>query len=504
MNSHKKKPKFFKGIPFGQQPDVPVLNLVNCCCLLGAKCKEAQKLCSTFLFSQHLCGYVTIPSDPVIKEKWLECFEESTRNQVSLLSRNNQVFALHHFDPTFVANCRNESTTENRFRLPKTVDEREGILYNFPILGNKKYYPIPNFTDVNFAHYIIRVECLFVQRMESETSHLPYHNMTEVITNINADRHFYLLPTKTMIRSCLSEEETQLLSQFKNYPEISAMKYVHLECEKIKLDEKLSINQKNEFVGYAIGFGKDGLTRINLVSDIWHDQHPHAAHFFFGFKNWNETKLYICSLFDETDDMNPSIIADLININSYNIPISSFEKVLITLMRFTRGIQIEFLSYIWLKSITRIAEYIQTWSPRVGEAGEDLSILDINESFLTDETPLGYIEQNLKNVAVQVDGKDFMADVPRYNSFFKRAMYSDKVNHSAFRVITWTTKMGLSVEHTSLFCGRCTESRHVELHGSYVGNCLNENLSRLPRVGDSIFQFDEEENEQLSSSIIFI
>lgn len=38
------------------------------------------------------------------------------------------------------------------------------------------------------------------------------------------------------------------------------------------------------------------------------------------------------------------------------------------------------------------------------------------------------------------------------------------------------------------------------MHGSYVGNCLNENLSKLPIVGDSIFQFDEEEIEQLSCS----
>lgn len=462
MTSHKKNIGKFTGTPFRQQPNVPKQELRNCCCLLGDQCKEAQKLCSTFLFSQHLCGYVTLPSDTVVRQQWLTCFNEDTRDHVSNVDPKKQLFALHHFDPDFISNFKNEAIDQNiQFRLPKTVDRKEGILYDFPQLQDQKYYPIPNFSDVEFRHYIVRVESLFVQRMESDiVSHRPYHNMEEVVTNINSTRCYYIKPTKKMIRESLSDKETELLSQFKNNPEISAMKYVQLECDKIKLDDKLSDIQKSEFVGYSMGSGKDGLTRINLVSDNWHEQHPHAAHFFFGFKNWNETKLYIGALFEETEDDMGSI-NDSININSYNIPMSSFEKVLMTLMRFTRGIQIEFLSYIWLKSTTTIGEYIRVWSPKIGEAGEDLSILDIDESFLTDETPLGYIEQNLKNVAVQVDGKDFMADVPRYNSFFKRAMYSDKVNHSAFRVITWTTKMGLSVEHTSLFCGRCTESCRV-------------------------------------------
>ena len=60
---------------------------------------------------------------------------------------------------------------------------------------------------------------------------------------------------------------------------------------------------------------------------------------------------------------------------------------------------------------------------------------------------------------------------PRQNTLLTQACFSDKVNASAVRCISWSTPMGLSFEHTHLYLGRVSEKRLVELWGLRLRKC---------------------------------
>ena len=79
--------------------------------------------------------------------------------------------------------------------------------------------------------------------------------------------------------------------------------------------------------------------------------------------------------------------------------------------------------------------------------------------------------QGLTKVGLVPDGKDFMIHTPRSNTLITRACWSDKVHHSAFRVISWSTPAGLSVEHTHMYFGRPPEPTLVELRGKRLRKC---------------------------------
>jgi hypothetical protein len=102
----------------------------------------------------------------------------------------------------------------------------------------------------------------------------------------------------------------------------------------------------------------------------------------------------------------------------------------------------------------------------------DLSILDIDADYLTASMPDSYKEAGLECVCGQVDGKDFMTWTPRTSTVLSRAANSNKMgNHSAARVITWTTAAGLTYEHTDVFLARVTEKKLVELWGPRLAKC---------------------------------
>ena len=82
---------------------------------------------------------------------------------------------------------------------------------------------------------------------------------------------------------------------------------------------------------------------------------------------------------------------------------------------------------MWGKSTCRISEYVGEWAGRWGEAGEDLSILDISPAYLNCTLPESYKQQGLWMICAVPDGKDFMCFVPRSNTMLTRASHSDKV-----------------------------------------------------------------------------
>ena len=84
------------------------------------------------------------------------------------------------------------------------------------------------------------------------------------------------------------------------------------------------------------------------------------------------------------------------------------------------------LGLIWGRSVPSIRAYIGEWMEEWGEAGEDLSILPISESFLEATCPPSYKAAGLEKVCALPDGKDFMIYTPRSHAVLSRAAYSDK------------------------------------------------------------------------------
>lgn len=118
-----------------------------------------------------------------------------------------------------------------------------------------------------------------------------------------------------------------------------------------------------------------------------------------------------------------------------------------------------------------MSQYIKPWVKLWGDAGHDLSILPLTEEFLKATCPQAFIDEGLERICGIPDGKDFKIFTPRKNTLFTRACWSDKVNASAVRCISWCTPMGLSFEHTDLFLARVSEKALVELWGPRLQKC---------------------------------
>jgi hypothetical protein len=173
-------------------------------------------------------------------------------------------------------------------------------------------------------------------------------------------------------------------------------------------------------------------------------------------------------------------------------PLTEFEQLLITCMRMQCGYEHQTLAFIVNKSKRCIQVMFDKWLPIMGRMGRFLSILDIdmNFDFLSKQdaiknnlphsssctkqkykhyfdacVPKVYEDLEMSTTGALVDGKDFTVDTVRKNSAVTRMQFSDKVENSAARVITWTATTGLGFEHTGLYLGCCPEIHLVELWG---------------------------------------
>jgi hypothetical protein len=225
-----------------------------------------------------------------------------------------------------------------------------------------------------------------------------------------------------------------------------------------------------------------GLKRVTILTDSWHELNPSYSNHIFGFKTFKEYKLYCSILF-------PNLTLEAATKHSDNI--TEWEKCTISIMRFRRKMSHQMLGAIWNRRRTVIGKYILVWSQRWGRAAENLIDLDLTTEYLNEERPRIFTDAGQENVAVLVDGKDFMINDPKKNSAIKRACWSDKVGHSAGRLITWSTPAGLIVEVTPLFLGRATETAVVALWGSHHGAVP---LSKIPEIAPPPLQFVKAEN----------
>jgi len=224
---------------------------------------------------------------------------------------------------------------------------------------------------------------------------------------------------------------------------------------------------------------KVGLTRDTATNDKWHENNPSAAKELYGFSTWKETKVMLwCFWSDDTNFFPPDH-----NSRGFLNSMTPFEKCLITKMRLHRAFTETTLALIWGRDRSRVNRYVDEWKVHWKEVGKDLSILEVDGEFLDATLPREYRAAGFLKICAVPDGKDFAIETPRSNSFLARACFSDKIKHSAFRCITWSTPSGLTIDHTDMFLGRCPEKKLVELWSPRFVNKFPQGYAMLSDRG---------------------
>ena len=116
-------------------------------------------------------------------------------------------------------------------------------------------------------------------------------------------------------------------------------------------------------------------------------------------------------------------------------------------------------SIFGIASHETVGKYFDKWPPILGEAGNMLSTfaLYLDEDALLEVELELYIKLNLRKISAVINRKDFLCKTCRKDDILNCAQASNKVNHSAFRLLTWSLPCGTMVERTPAFFGRGSE-----------------------------------------------
>ena len=201
-----------------------------------------------------------------------------------------------------------------------------------------------------------------------------------------------------------------------------------------------------------------------MFHDEWHWDHPEAAHEFWGLGDWGETKAMMFIAFEMVEDTSrPKPLSK---------PFTVFEKLLICRLHHRRAHTMRSLALLIGRGRTVIADICKQYSSWWWAAGQALSLLPCSAEFMEAVYPEVYTDMDLHKIGLLVDGKDILCETSRASSPMTRALYSNKMCASAFRLLTYTLPNGLTVYHTELFGARLTEERLLALH--------SHNLAWLP------------------------
>ena len=365
-----------------------------------------------------------------------------------------------HWHPLLTALCPDSAVTKLTVtrEYGQAVDFTEADLL-YTISPEKGYLPLPNRTikDAEDELYELRHEASRRVSGAAATPSPPSSSSSSRRIPV-AERVSQKVEEDLVAQMAAMLRENSILeTRLKKSEEerIAAVKSLAAADKKSALELAAAKQQaKEDLRAWQVVNG--GISRINLTSDAWHAANPQAASHLFGFGSWQETKVYVRCFWPNLKLPDTSTLTDDVDI----LPV---EKCLITKMRFQKRFQEETLARMFGRERTTINGYIQIWAPKWGKVGLDLSILDINEAYLTAEMPQAFKDQKMDRVGALVDGKDFGTDTTRGHTAMTRAMRSDKISHSGARCNTWGTAAGLTFEHTALFMARATEGRLVAL-----------------------------------------
>lgn len=224
---------------------------------------------------------------------------------------------------------------------------------------------------------------------------------------------------------------------------------------------KLLVNKYKPFYNSRLS----GITRYTLSSKEFHENRIELCNVLFGFPSWDIfTNYHKCWWPHINTDITDDIIKHLELDKRRNI--CEFEKSMIWLLKVHSEYSINEIANIFECTNQNISLVLETTSPRWQFISECIILLPISEKYLRDSMPKVFIDDGLSNVASLYDGKDFKTETIRSNSTFTRAQWSDKVSHSSFRVMTYSTPSGLVWLVSPAYFARASEQRVVSELGS--------------------------------------
>lgn len=428
-----------------------------------------------------------------LRKGYLRHLFPGNASDVAAVSQPN--VAYHHFPEEII--ILNALHTHGA-QFIKTVDaqmgKKVGLLACDKITGTSEYYALPNQSLSNAERYLSEKDMEgYVMGHDLHTparvSFSSRKSLRESISSVEASDAALAASVRKLerkrdddisIRSSLSEKQEKYVKRIhKEYKEtcdnlreeLATALSQHQENEELLAKERdTRTNMEKEYGNNIELFYSSGFQRGLILSEAWHESNPTICAHLFGFHNFNEYKVYCTCLFPEL-------------VLSYgkkqHDAITEWEKCSMTKLRMRRGLTHEVIGAIWNRSRCIVGVYINVWAQRWEVAGSNLSDLDLTQAYLDAERPQIFRDAEQENVAVLVDGKDFMIDDPKKNSAMKRACWSDKVHHAAARIITWSTPAGLTIEHSPLYMARATETAIVSICGSYHSTVP---LSKVPDI----------------------
>lgn len=215
-----------------------------------------------------------------------------------------------------------------------------------------------------------------------------------------------------------------------------------------------------------------GVNRINLFNKDFHAKHPGAAKCLWGANTYGELLTLVECAFPDVDIDNAPTIhppskkrkspSPLPDADYFTTPL---ERCLVCRLFFRLNLSQEFIGLLFDKHRTTIGSILKEWAPRWGKFGEQISILDITEDYLTKEEP-----QRSGIVGVQktvnVDGTDTKIETSRKDATSKALAYGAKNEDFDARSLNWCTATSLTFEHTRQFLARSSEKAVNEEWGS--------------------------------------
>lgn len=214
---------------------------------------------------------------------------------------------------------------------------------------------------------------------------------------------------------------------------------------------------------------QEGLCRLNLTSADYHAYHRNDAAYYYGKRSFDDVRQYFQDLHHPLEATTMHDDPKFTKIPNHDIAFTQFEKYLVALQYFHRSFPITHLAKIWGRTGKTIGKYLKEWAPRIGQAGLCMSMLDCNAAWIKYELPEEYVEVSMEKVAAVVDGKDVGTATLRSSTLLHRLQWSDKVSGSAGRGLTFSSKIGVILEHTGLWMGRVSETALMKLWGASCG-----------------------------------
>ena len=234
-----------------------------------------------------------------------------------------------------------------------------------------------------------------------------------------------------------------------------------------ELRSKLTESNETIVTKLAHEMKTSGLNRISMSGPELFTKHGRHCKDLYGFPDFEYMKCFIERMLgvEYIRPSKPFVTAG----GRQNNGLGEFEQVLLTLLFTNTHWNYDVVGSIFgVATRQTVKKYIDKWLPLLGELGDMLSsfsdILDADAIDMLE--PEWYIKLNLRKIAGLVDGKDFMCETVRTDRYLNCAQASNKVNHSAFRLLTWSLPCGAVIIRTPAFFGRASEKAILRAWGN--------------------------------------